>query len=279
MSPKTSRSTPVLILGLALTLGWATGTANPALATGRAAATHSVRTSLGQSVAGVAAAGIQARLHNIAPSPNYFSVCAYGTNSAACTRQVIKAIENARSHEHMKKRAVILPNNYRKLSVPEQTFVITDLERVDRGLRPYTGLTATLNTAAHVAAIAQVDPTLVTSVLNALHIEALGSIWAGDLGPLASDYDWMYNDGYAKGGSINIACLRPGASGCWGHRHNILYPNRGLSTLSAGAGTAKPPGASIAEVLVGGNARAPRYSYTWREALAHGANGHRITHH
>jgi hypothetical protein len=217
-------------------------------------------------------------LRNVAPSPNYFDICGVkGRNNPQCITLVVEAIEHARSHEHMTKRALILPNNYRYLSVAKQTFVITNLERVDRGLRPYTGLTASLNHVSQIAAALKADPTIGTSLLHTLGIGTWGSIWAEDLGPLAADYDWMYNDGYAGASGINVACRTPGAAGCWGHRHNILYPFKGFSVLSAGAGTAKPAGASIAEILTGSYGAAPRYSYTFKNALAHGANGHRVT--
>jgi hypothetical protein len=86
----------------------------------------------------------------------------------------------------------------------------------------------------------------------------------------------MYNDGYSADGSINIDCTAPGARGCWGHRHNILYPDRGYPVLTAGAGTSKPAGMSIAEIFTGGYIKPARYVYTWHRALLHGANGHRI---
>jgi hypothetical protein len=216
-------------------------------------------------------------LHNIAPSPDYQAVCyARGRNNPTCIRRIVKAIEAARSHERMKKHRFILPINYRKLSVARQTFVVTNLERVDRGLRPFAGLVPGLDRISRIAAALNVDPRLGAALQRLLGIDVWGSIWASDLGPLASDYDWMYNDGYGGTGGINLACPVPGAFGCWGHRKNILYPETGFSVLSAGAGTARPAGASIAEILTAGSGRTPRYSYTWKRALRHGANGHRI---
>jgi hypothetical protein len=113
------------------------------------------------------------------------------------------------------------------------------------------------------------------SLLQALGVSEYGSIWAGDFGPLASDYDWMYNDGYSADGSINLACATPSASGCWGHRDNILGTYSYQPTLLAGAGTASPPGASIAEVMTGGRGSPPAFTYSWREAKRHGANHRR----
>jgi hypothetical protein len=216
--------------------------------------------------------------HNIAAKPDYFDVCASkGTNNPACIKQVLSAIERARSHEHMKKRAMILPSNYRDLTIAEQTFVVTNLERVDRGLKPFEGLSTALSGVAKLAATLHVDPTVVTSMLRALNINSYGSNWAGDIGPLSSDYDWMYNDGYASDG-VNLACVTRKAEGCWGHRTNILWTYASGSRLDAGAGTAKPAGASIALILAGFTGNAPTYSYTWKNALRHGANGHGSKH-
>ena len=214
--------------------------------------------------------------HNIAPTPNYFNVCVTkGYNNARCIKQVLAAIRHARTHEHMKQPAMILPRNYRHLTVAEQTFVITDLERVDRGLRPFQGLSATLDKSAKAAAALHLDLTLAAGVLKSLNIEAYGSNWASDIGPLSADYDWMYNDGYAAKGGINLACVKPADDGCWGHRANILWPYD-QPRLVAGAATASPAGASIAEVLTAGSGPTPKFDYTWKAALRHGADGHRV---
>ncbi|HVV77824.1 MAG TPA: hypothetical protein VHC43_17540 [Mycobacteriales bacterium] len=210
---------------------------------------------------------------NVAPHPNYLPDCVTrGWRSAICTREALAAIAHARAHEGVAKSTMVLPRNYKSLSVAEQTFVVTDLERVARGLKPFAGLTPTLNTASHSAALLRVDPTPVISLLRLLGVSEYGSIWAGDFGPLASDFDWMYNDGYAPGGSINIACPNRHAPGCWGHRDNILGAYQHLPTLLAGAGTGQPKGQSIAEVMTGGRGARPAFTYTWRQARRAGAH-------
>jgi hypothetical protein len=193
-----------------------------------------------------------------------------GWRSAECTRLALLAIKHARAAEGLKHPALVLPRNYHSLTVAEQTFVLTDLERVGRGLRPFAGLTRTFNMASRTAALARVDPTPVISLLRQLGVSQYGSNWAGDFGPLASMYDWMYNDGYGSNG-INLACLTPQSSGCWGHRDNILGKYENMPTLLAGAGTGRPAGLSIAEVMTGGRGKAPRFTYSWREAKRHGA--------
>jgi hypothetical protein len=215
---------------------------------------------------------------NIEPSPNYLEICAQlGRNNPKCISTELAAIKNARKQDpRVIKRAMILPDNFRQLSVGQQTFVIMNLERVDRGIRPIAGLVPKLNSISHLAAVLRIDPAVSNLLAHLLGIRSWGSIWAGDLGPLASDYDWMYYDGYSASGSINIACLKPGAAGCWGHRRNILNSFHGMSGVIAGAGTAKPLGASIAALSAGIVGKLPHFSYTWQDALNHGANGHRI---
>ena len=118
-------------------------------------------------------------------------------------------------------------------------FVLADLERVDRGLPPYVGLSASLDAASQQAAEAGTDPSLALPLVAA----AAGN-WAGDApSTLAADYDWLYVDGFGSG---NESCSAPGAPGCWGHRDGILGAVTGLgctdcvmgagSTLAASSG-------------------------------------------
>ncbi|MGN6474691.1 MAG: hypothetical protein ACTHK4_13725 [Mycobacteriales bacterium] len=213
---------------------------------------------------------------NVAPAPNYLNQCSTaGPDNATCIQQALAAIDNARAAEGV--GPMILPKNYRHMSIRRQTFVVTNLERVDRGLRPIKGLTAKLNANATHAAVVRQDPTLLNAVMILLGIRTYDSIWAGDFGPLASDYDWMYNDGYSSQGSINIDCTAPSSEGCWGHRHAILDPFTGLPTLLAGSGSSDRVGSSIAEIFVGSTHHSFHMGFTWNQALAHGADGHKVT--
>jgi hypothetical protein len=215
---------------------------------------------------------------NLVASPDFHTLCATnGPQNDSCITLALGAINKAHAAEGI--RRMILPTDYKDLTIPEQTFVVTNLERVDRGMRPFLGLTAKLNASARHAAVVRDDPTLIGAILNLLGIREYASIWAGDFGPLASDYDWMYDDGYSADGSINIDCKQPNQSGCWGHRHAILGLFSGLRTLVAGGGSSGPAGGSIAEVLVGSLLGAPALTFSWSDALAHGANGHKLTGH
>ncbi|NNN14204.1 MAG: hypothetical protein HKL81_10715, partial [Acidimicrobiaceae bacterium] len=151
---------------------------------------------------------------DINPNPNFLNICNQSgnlDNSASCQSAALLAIDNARAQEGV--GPMHLPANYDSLSLAEQMLVVVNLERQDRGLATFTGLTQTLDSAAALGAAANSDP-----ILN--FQASYASNWAGGLpSVLAADYEWMYNDGY---GSANIDCTSPNSSGCWGHRENIL---------------------------------------------------------
>jgi hypothetical protein len=213
---------------------------------------------------------------NVEASPSYIDFCAvHGPNSKDCLTRALNAINHARAAEGV--RRMILPVNFARMSIPRQTFVVTNLERVDRGLRPIKGLTARLNANARHAAVGNTDPTLIGSVMALLGVREYGSIWAGDFGPLASDFDWMYNDGWDPKGSINLDCDAPSDRGCWGHRHVILDTYSAMPTLMGGVGTTDEVGSSLAQIFVGSYKRTCDFVYTWKKALAHGAAGHKVT--
>src|SRR4051794_21154217 len=156
--------------------------------------------------------------HNIAAKPDYRRACAsYRSNSNGCVTKALAAIDRARAMEHV--RPMILPDNFTTLSYAEQTFVVTNLERVDRGSAPFRGITAKLNSTAKHAARANVDPAPAYSMIDQFAVLDYQSNWTSNFGPLAGDYGWMYDDGY---GSYNVDCASASAPGCWGHRDIIL---------------------------------------------------------
>jgi hypothetical protein len=275
---QTLRTNPRQLLTIALVLLSLTGfLAASSTWNSVAAAPRPTTTALGMGAAvHHTSAALRDPRRNVSASPEYLDFCATnGSNNATCVNRALQAINNARAAEGI--GPMILPANFLHLSIPRQTFVVTNLERVDRGLRPFKGMTAKLNSNAHHAASVNADPSLLSTVMSLLGIRTYGSIWAGDFGPLASDYDWMYNDGYSNNGSVNLDCRTPSSSGCWGHRHVILGTYSSMRSLAAGAGTSKPAGFSIAEIFVGSTHATFNYVYTWKQALANGAAGHKIT--
>ena len=210
--------------------------------------------------------------HNVPPQPSYVNACAnYRSNSDACVTKALAAINHARSLEDV--RPMILPDNFTKLSYAEQTFVVSNLERVDRGLRPFRGITRRLNQTAKQAAVARVDPAPAYSAVGQFVLLDFQSNWTSNFGSLAGDYGWMYDDGY---GSYNVDCPTRSAPGCWAHRDIILSSYTGKRSLISGAGSDKQDGlVTITQLFVAGKGDAPEFTYTWRQALRHGAGGSR----
>jgi hypothetical protein len=210
---------------------------------------------------------------NLAPHPDFRPYCGWHLpNAPRCIALELAAINHARRHERLRK-PMVLPQNYRSLTYGEQIFVITNLERVDRGLLPIVELTPELDAIARRAAGDHEDPVPTAAVDSLLSLDSWTAIWADDLGPLAADYDWMYHDGYSPHGIRILGCSPTGRSGCWAHRMAILdrYPGR---TLVAGASASKPYGESAAEIVASRPSPLPLppATYTWKTALAHGAD-------
>jgi hypothetical protein len=158
--------------------------------------------------------GIPDPTTNVAPMPDFTRVCASGLdNSPACLGTALAAINHAHAVEGV--RPMVLPPDYAQMGVPEQLFVAVNLERVDRGLAPFGGLTTSLDRNAQRGADAADDPPDPGRGYDLDDAE-----WAGgSSNGLDADYGWMYDDGYNSG---NLDCERRGASGCWGHRKGIL---------------------------------------------------------
>ncbi|MHB1598733.1 MAG: hypothetical protein ACYCXY_07550 [Acidimicrobiales bacterium] len=166
-----------------------------------------------------------------APAPGQ-PAPAFGS-APGCTAFYLRRIDAARASEGV--GPMLLPTDWTRLTAAEQLFVLADLERVDRGLPPYVGLSASLDAVAQQGADAGADPSLGFPL-----VDAAASTWAGDApSALAADYEWVYDDGYGSG---NYACSSPGASGCWGHRDGILgeFTGIGCTDCVMGAGAASP---------------------------------------
>ena len=189
---------------------------------------------------------------------------------------------------------MVLPSNFVNLTVPEQLFVVADLERVDRGLPPYLGLVPALNGAAQQAAVALSDPSVPSGFAVATDSEGysmMGGAWAGGIqSVLAADYGWMYDDGWggSAGATSNVACTSAAAPGCWGHRDELLgsdpgfNPGVGLACTNCVMGTGyassqtSPPAAngypsSYVDLVVKPAGAVPAMTYTWADAQAAGA--------
>lgn len=212
---------------------------------------------------------------SLAPDPNFTNdgQCQPGVldESESCNAGVVKAIDKARSVLESLSSLTLNLSAYDAMSSPEQIFVITDLERTERGLAPLAGLTTQLDNVAQTGAANDTDPELSSTTLTGgATVTSWASIWAGGTSnPLGSDYYWMYDDGT---GSPNGSCTPSSPSGCWGHRNAILgtFATCGQAEQYMGAGessTGSSYGPSFAAVIVGACGATPTdVVLTWAQA-------------
>jgi hypothetical protein len=212
--------------------------------------------------------GIPDPAGNVAPVPDFTRVCGSGLDdSSPCLEAALAAINHAHALEGV--RPMLLPTGFAQMSVPEQLFVVVNLERLDRGLPPFAGLTAALDQNAERGADAANDP---PDPGRGYYLD--DAEWAGgSSNGLDADYGWMYDDGYASG---NLDCEHRGAAGCWGHRKGILDDFGSGSNLVMGAAVdargdthhGDSRGTSMAVTLAVANAPVRTYSFSWSEVLA-----------
>jgi hypothetical protein len=115
---------------------------------------------------------------------------------------------------------VMLPSNWSRLTVAQQLFTLTELERTARGLPADSGLAADWDAAAQAGAEAGQDPTRGGSGANGLR-----AVWAGGQpNPIVVIADWLYADGvFPNGDSENLGCSTSEVTGCWSHRDTVLH--------------------------------------------------------
>ena len=208
---------------------------------------------------------------NVATPVDYWPACWPDATTVSCYDAVLSDIDYARSLEGV--APMVLPGDFAALDAARQTFVVTNLERSDRGLRPVAGLTTELDAVAAAAVAAQTHPVFAGSHVGPMTGTWWTGVWAGAPNPLIADLLWMYEDGWSGTDTTNVDCTSPSASGCWGHRNNILSDYGGAGEIVAGAASGGPTGTSMALVAVGGKGLLPPLRYRWSDALADGAGG------
>jgi hypothetical protein len=218
---------------------------------------------------------------SLPPSPDFTGdgACGYGVlnDSLTCNTTVLQAINNARLSLENMTPASFNMSAFDAMTVPQQLFVVTNLERTNRGLPPIAGLTTQLDNVAQTGAAGNADPILsASSLTGGASVTSWGSLWAGGTSnPLGSDYYWMYDDGY---NSPNASCTTSTPQPCWGHRDQILgtfssstscFESNGAEQYM-GAGyvaTSSSFGPSFTEILVGACGPAPTdVVFTWTQA-------------
>jgi hypothetical protein len=171
------------------------------------------------------------------------SACQSNPAGAACETAALVDINAARAGERI--GPMQLPGDFGTLTVPQQLLVLSNLERVDRGLLPVLGLSGPLDQDALTGAQNDADP--MPSQVNG---DAWTANWEGGYAsPFEADFEWMYDDGF---GSDNEDCNAPSDPGCWGHRHDILWPFHAPVVMGAAEGQGQF-GPSQTELFVGGD--------------------------
>ena len=213
--------------------------------------------------------GISDPRHNVAPRPDYTRICAAGgtDNSPTCLGAVLDAINHAHALEGI--RPMVLPTGFGQLSIPDQLFVTIDLERMDRGLPVFGGLTKALDRNAQIGADDANDPPDPGQAYDLDDAE-----WAGgSSNGLDAVYGWMYDDGFDSG---NLDCEHRGAAGCWGHRKGILDDFGSGPNLAMGAAIAvngdthsgDKGGTSMAVTLAVAGTPVLAFTYSWAQVTA-----------
>jgi hypothetical protein len=161
-----------------------------------------------------------------------------------------------------------LPSDFVALTAPEQALVLTNDDRILYNLPPITGLTAALDQDAAAGVKTDSDPTPSSSDWYGFTSNAS---W-GDPNMVVAYEGWMYNDGPDSG---NVDCTSSDSSGCWDHRHDILWQfGSGALAMGAASGTDSSGNPSYTMLLIQGSpSYNPTYSYTWAQAVANGAGG------
>jgi hypothetical protein len=161
-----------------------------------------------------------------------------------------------------------LPANFDSLSPQIQQFVLTNLDRIQYGLAPITGITASLTQDAMGGIVHDTDPHPTDPTFNYWTAN-----WAGGFENVVLAYEaWMYDDGPGSG---NLDCGSHDSSGCWGHRHDVLWSFGGSGALAMGSAVGTDSSGSPGYAMVLGEGEGgsyqPAYTYTWSQALADGS--------
>ncbi|MGH2914425.1 MAG: hypothetical protein ACRDMX_05510 [Solirubrobacteraceae bacterium] len=203
------------------------------------------------------------------------------TQSASC--QELATYNGFRQDESL--GPLVLPDNWTALTIPQQLFVLTQLERTARGLPPESGLADDWDQIAQQGADAGTDPDGSSTITpyrqaspwlgnnddpgEAYPSDGIASIWAGATDPLQAFVLWMYQDGLgANGASSNLSCSPSDQSGCWGHRDNILNSDPDLACQLVCAMGAATGAQGDTEVFPDGGNNADPLVFTWSAQLA-----------
>jgi hypothetical protein len=197
---------------------------------------------------------------SIPPSSADTSACFTASPSdASCISAALADIDAARADEGV--GPMSLPGDFTTLTVPEQLLVVTNLERIDRGLPAFAGLNSSLDSDALVGAQNDADPPEPSPFNGNAYASNLAE---GATSALYDDYLWMYDDGLD---SPNGSCTPATPDACWGHRDNILYAGDSPLIMGAADDPGTPDGVALTEVLEFGDSIDTADAFAWSSVI------------
>lgn len=199
------------------------------------------------------------------PSSNFHvttlpAACQSAPAGADCIGASVSYLNEARAS--LGQAPYALPSDFASLTPPEQLLVLADSDRALYGLAPVPGLTDGLDQAAAAGVMNDADP-----LPNDTSWYAFTSNWAGGFANAVLAYEaWMYDDGLGSG---NVDCTAANPSGCWGHRHNVLWQFDSGGSLAMGAAAGTDSGGNPGYALLieeAAPSSRPNYTFTWGPA-------------
>ncbi len=137
------------------------------------------------------------------------------STSTGCDQASVSALDTAMAGEGLS--PTIISAGFWSLPYDQQLLLLANGDRTARGLPAISGPAAALDALALTGAQGLTDPWGPSGY-------SWASNWAEGTNAVEDEFLWMYDDGW--GGStadtFNLDCTSPTASGCWGHRENIL---------------------------------------------------------
>jgi hypothetical protein len=194
--------------------------------------------------------------------------CSREPTGPKCINVAVYYLDKARKRSGLPPYA--LPANFPSLKPTRQLFILVNLDRVQYGLPPITGMTSELNHAALTSGVLVADDPHPSDTTG---LTTVWPGWAGEFRNAPFAYEaWVWDDGI---GSNNPRCTSTDHSRCWGHRHSVLWKFGGGSILAMGVAAGRDSSRhqlGYAYIFVGGSsAYKPEYTYTWKQAVADGA--------
>ena len=191
--------------------------------------------------------------------------CNSQPDGAECQNAAIYYLDEARAS--LGQPAYALPADFTSLSPVDQDLILTDLDRTLYGLPAIPGRTMALDADASNGVTIDDDPRS-----SDPDFQDYTSNWAGAFPNLEAAYElWMYNDGP---GGANLDCTPNNMTGCWGHRHDILWSFSGSGALAMGAAAGSDHSGARGYAMLlgmGDGSYSPTYTDTWATAQADGA--------